>query len=707
MVRPISLLTKLSFLATLFAVYSVSAQVFIPYVYWSCKDFYDSETTNTSTDFTRGTFSNTNVSGNSVVLSVGQTSGTYTSRVYDIFGGCSPLQSWQKFQWKTNLPYGKEMVATSETAVDYSAITASLTTGIAAEFRLNGIVGTIASGTAVVADVGSNAKIADGGGTAIRYATGKLGQAVSMDGTNDYVDLTNYTQTAVNDYSISVWFKTAQATNGVLVQDRGSGAGNSLTLGIGNNPGGCAAGKLSYGVDSNGVYNGICSNTSYNDGAWHHVVGVWDGTAAVQVATAQFSLFVDGAAVSTTTYVAGTAPTAPLTGLGRTKFGYHEAWTAYFAGLMDETVIWTRALTATEVLNLYQRGGNNVKFQIKTCDTNTCGDVATWKGPDNTAASYFTEFNNNTVQASGAGTVLTVFPSMIYANFPPLVVNTKRFFQYQSTLTTDVSTIQPSFHTTVIHHGCAAGTVAYSTDTTFTLPKLCTIMTVTAVGAGGGAGSSQGGGNKAAAGAGGRAVKTFSGLTPLTAYQISIGQGGICAQTGGSGGTAGYDGGDGALTAAGTSGDGTLGWGGAAGAGGASGFAGALGKFGGGGGGAGNGPGGGDGSGGGGGATSLKQGATIMIVAGGGGASGGSKTGTAGTGGAACGGAVSGDYTIGSNGGAAAGNQSGGGGGGGACYCQGGCTSAAATGGSGGDNAGSSCQVSNNGGAGSISITYQ
>ena len=107
--------TKLLFLVTFFAAHTVVAQVFIPYVHWSCKENYELETTNTATEFNRGTYSNTNISGNSVVLSVGQTSGTYTSKVYDIFGGCSPLQTWRKFEWKTSSPYGKEIVAASET----------------------------------------------------------------------------------------------------------------------------------------------------------------------------------------------------------------------------------------------------------------------------------------------------------------------------------------------------------------------------------------------------------------------------------------------------------------------------------------------------------------------------------------------------------------------------------------------------------------
>lgn len=684
---------------------AAESQVFIPHTFWSCNGTdYDYKVINTSSDFSLGTFSNTNVSGDSVQLSIGQVSGTYTSPVLEVYGGCGALQSWNKMEWKTPLPYGKELTPSSEIATDYSGIAASLMNGAVELFRLNGS-GAIASGTTITADIGSNGTTSNTNGSGMTYtASGKLASAVTFDGTDDRIDL-SYTQTDVSDYSISTWFKTNTAGNGPMVQNRGSGAGNSLTLSIGANPFGCAAGKIAYGAETNDVYYGVCSNTSYNDNAWQHVIGVWDGTSGTAVATSQFTLYVNGSSVSTTDVVSGTAMSAPLTGLGDTKFGRHDAWAVNYNGSLDEVGIWTRALSATEAQQIYRRGANNVKFQIKTCDNNDCSDIATWKGPDNTNATYFTEINNNSIQNTGLGTVLTTYPVMSFGNFPSLVVDTKRYFQYQATLSSDVTGYQPDFTYVKISHGCAANTTIFTANGTFTLPKLCTQMTITATGGAGATGDRNGGGTRAVGGTGGNVVKTFSGLTPLTQYTVSVGGGGQCSQTAGTGGYNGGTGGD--VNTDGVSGTGTIAYGGVGIAGSVNGKAGGHGAFGGGGGG-GAGSGGAVGAGAGAASTvTAVTGGTIMIIAGGGGGSGGVQNGAAGTGGAGCAGAASGDYTIGGTGSTPSGNRAGGGGGGGGCYCLGGCSTVNSNGAAAGDTVGNTCQASNNGASGTVTIQYQ
>lgn len=687
---------KFGFFIFLFA-FSANAQMFIPHTYWSCnsKD-YDSKTISASSDFSAGTFSSTNVSGNSVVLSTGNSTGTYTSAVFDIFGGCSPLATWRKIDWKSTLPYGKEIPTTNEIATDYSAINTGLTTNLVELFHLNGS-GAIANNAAVTAAVGTSGTASNANGTGMTYtASGKLASGITFDGTDDSIGIA-YTQTSVSDYTIAAWFKLTNTGNNVILQDRGTGAGSSLTLGIGTNPGGCANGRISYGLDTNGIYIGICTTSAFNDGTWHHVVAVWDGTSGAAVAAAQFSIYVDGAAAATGSITVGTPPNAPLTGLGNTKIGRHDAWAVDFNGSLDEIAIWTRPLSATDATQVFQRGGNRIKFQIKTCTASDCSDIAAFKGPDNTSTTYFTELNNNTTQSTGLGSVLTTFPSMVFANFPSLTVAVNRFFQFQTTFETDNTSFMPDITSTSIYHGCPAGTVTFAASGTFVLPNLCTQMTLTVLGGGGASGRRTGGGTKVIGGVGGKAIKTFTGLTPLSQFTITIGSGGTCA---GAAGTGAYAGGAGGVGGVGSPGTGAS-IGGAAGTGGAA--NGGLGKYGGGGSGAGSGPN--DGAGGGA-ASSVVFSGTDWVVAGGGGASGGSQSGTPGFGGGSCTGAASGDNTLGGAGGnASAGSGAGGGGGG--CYCLGGCAAASATGGSAGDASGTGCQTSNDGGIGFVQIDYQ
>ncbi len=691
---------KIIFFIVLLKTHLALAQMFIPYTNWNCKNTYTNESTSVAADFNLGTYSNTNISGNSVVLSVGQSTGTYTSKVYDIFGGCIPLLPWLRLEWDTTLPYGKEIPATSETAVDYSAITASLTTNLVELLHFNGS-GAIANAAAIAAAVGTSGTASNANAAGMTYtASGKLNSAITFDGTDDYVDIA-YTQTAVSDYSISAWFKTSNGGNNVILQDRGGGAGSSLTLGIGNNPGGCAAGKISYGLDSNTIYIGKCTSSAYNDGNWHHVLAVWDGTSGVAVAATQFTIYVDGTAAATSSVTVGTPPNAPLTGLGNTKIGRHDAWGVNYNGSIDEVAVWTRPIGATEAQQIFRRGGNRVKFQLKSCTLSNCSDIATWKGPDNTNATYFTEINNNGIQSTGLGNVLTTSPVMLFSNFPSLSIPTNRFFQYQATLESDNTAYQPEFISTLIYRGCVSGSTTISVSGTWQLPAGCTSFTATANG-GGGASAAMTGGTKALGGNGGQAVKSFSNQPANTIYTVTIGAGGQCSRTAGTGAYAGGTGGTANACSAGTAGAGT-GTGGTGGTKAGAGCLGGAGKYGGGGGG-----GGASGSlfgAGGGGATSLSFSGVDYLVAGGGGGAGAADQGAGGVGGAAC--SLSSGYN-GGNAGNGVGGDAGGGGGGGGCYCLGGTCNANPTsgGGAGGASNGMGCNGANNGTAGSITIAW-
>lgn len=425
-----------------------NAQVFVPLSYWGCNSVPGSFVNNTQGHFSSGTAVNTGWTGTAMALTVGQTSGTYVSVPFDKKTRCNvPVPALNPFiniSWVSDLPYGKELPATSESTADYTALANStLMNSIAGIWHYNG-TGAIANGAAIAAQTGTAGTAVNANGAGMTYtASGKFRSAITFDGTDDHVDVA-YTQTNVNDYSISVWFRTASAANNVFVQDRGGGAGRSLTLGIGNNPGGCAAGRISYGLDTNAVYIGKCTTATYNDGNWHHLVGVWDGTAGVAVASAQFTIYVDGVSVATANTSVGTAPNAPLSGLGNTKFGRHEAWGVFLNGSMDEVAIWTRTLSATEVQQLYRRGANRIKIQVRSCASPTCFDNLAWQGYDGTAATFFSELNNNTVPAAMSGNVKTTLPVMLFSDFVSLVLANTQWLQYKLTLESDSTTLVPS-----------------------------------------------------------------------------------------------------------------------------------------------------------------------------------------------------------------------------------------------------------------------
>lgn len=176
------------------------------------------------------------------------------------------------------------------------------------------------------------------------------GRAYTLNGSSQYID-TPWSQSGVSAYTISAWFKTTSTgTNQTIVQNRGTGPGRSLTVTL--NSFGTGAGRVNFVVDSDGIAIGVNSNAAYNDGNWHHVVAVWTGGGAVT--PSQFKLYIDNIPVGTSDVSTGSAPSAPLSGEGTTKIGWHQTWGSYFQGSIDEVIIYNRALSALEIAELFE-----------------------------------------------------------------------------------------------------------------------------------------------------------------------------------------------------------------------------------------------------------------------------------------------------------------------------------------------------------------
>lgn len=429
-------------LLVIFFISHVEAQVFVPFSFWGCGNVTPAFVDAASTDFT-GTMTNVAWNGTALALTVGQTSGTYLSRPYDKTTKCvfpaAVLQPFVNLSWGAELPFNKELPATSELTTEYSSLASStLLNNIVGIWHLND-TSAAASGTSVPAQVGPNGVVRTSG--TLGYSAGKLNNAANFDG-SDIIDIP-YQQSSATQYTIATWIRTTSTGNNVFVENRGTGPGRSLTLGVGTNPGGCGTGRVSFGVDSNAIYIGKCTTGTVHNGIWRHIVGTWSGTSGTAVASAQFSIYVDGVAAATTNTSVGSV-NAPLTGQLNTKFGRHDPWGVNLNGDMDEVAIWTRALTATEVAQLYRRGGNRLKFQMRSCISPSCGDNPTWIGPDGSASTFFSELNNNTSPETGLGTPVTTSATMVFADFPFVVLPNARFFQYQINFESDSTTLVPT-----------------------------------------------------------------------------------------------------------------------------------------------------------------------------------------------------------------------------------------------------------------------
>lgn len=337
-------------------------------------------------------------------------SGTYISKVFD---GKNDTTAWSKLNFITSLPFGKEISLSQES--NYQDTTTDFSTNLRLLYHFNGPTGVvIPTNTSISSPItGHSALAANSDNLGMQLVNGKFKQALRLDGVNDYV-VTNYTQTAVTAYTISVWMRTTTTgARKVFVHNRGSGAGKSLTLGMGTSGGGHgAAGQISWEVDSDMLDIGVSSTQAFNDGQWHHVVGTWSASAGTAVHSSQFKIYVDGNLVTTTSGSTGSV-TSPLTGLGTTIIGYHQPWGSYFPGDLDEVAIWSKSLTLAEIQELYVRGANKLKLQIRTCSSkfglDCAGTISNWSGIDGTSSTYFSEQENNLSPLSSVGVVNPTF----------------------------------------------------------------------------------------------------------------------------------------------------------------------------------------------------------------------------------------------------------------------------------------------------------
>jgi hypothetical protein len=198
--------------------------------------------------------------------------------------------------------------------------------------------------------------------------TGEVDGGVNFNGSSDVT--TPYLQNNVVAYTIESWINTSDSSSiQPIVNDRGSGAGKSLTLFLEGNgacggTSGCggSAGVPSIGIDSNAIFIGLNGSTALTNGVWHQVVGTWAAASGTAVASSQFTLYVDGKNINAAAKTVAGSATSPLTGLGGAVIGYHQAWNHYFTGSMDEIRISTVARSASWVYTEYNNQSSPSTF---------------------------------------------------------------------------------------------------------------------------------------------------------------------------------------------------------------------------------------------------------------------------------------------------------------------------------------------------------
>ncbi len=210
------------------------------------------------------------------------------------------------------------------------------------------------------------------------WTGGKKGNALRLNGTTGYALTAQRVQISETAYSISAWFKTTSAANQIIFANRGvlGTSGKSLTLAMGHSDAATVPpGHLAWLIDLDGWGIGIQSGSAYNDGTWHQVVATWAASSGTAVDYAQFKLYVDGAALNTSTLTLNCdcgGVNSPLSGSEAAQIGASLPWMQFWNGTLDEVGVWSRQLSSSEASTLYNSGSGISTPFIGVCQAGHC-----------------------------------------------------------------------------------------------------------------------------------------------------------------------------------------------------------------------------------------------------------------------------------------------------------------------------------------------
>ncbi len=186
-----------------------------------------------------------------------------------------------------------------------------------------------------------------------QWITGQAGNGLAIDGVDDYVDISNHADLnfGTGDFSISLWFKTSQAT-GVNVWPEMIYKGDTnerYEVFMGDSS---YAGDVFFKIWVGGATAGV-NYGGMNDDTWHHLVGT--------KTSSELQLFIDNALVDSVSH----SLTATIDNTQPLYFGSvaADSWSLY-DGALDDIQFYDHKLSAAQVDYLFDNPGTAIPLPM-------------------------------------------------------------------------------------------------------------------------------------------------------------------------------------------------------------------------------------------------------------------------------------------------------------------------------------------------------
>jgi fibronectin type 3 domain-containing protein len=169
---------------------------------------------------------------------------------------------------------------------------------------------------------------------------GRIGNALNLNGTNQYVTLPNGVTSNLQDFTIATWVYWNGGGNWQRIFDFGSGTSTYMFL----SPKNGANNNLRFAITTNGGggEQKIDSNAALPSGGWHHVAVTLSGSTG--------TLYVDGQQIGQNTGM--TLHPANLGVTTQNRIGRSQYNDPYFNGRIDDFRLYAGALSASDIAAL-------------------------------------------------------------------------------------------------------------------------------------------------------------------------------------------------------------------------------------------------------------------------------------------------------------------------------------------------------------------